>query len=156
MAAAAAVSRTPKRIDPKLRRTRGPSLEVMNRDPNRHYVLANMNDPICGQGFYEGIGYIVETLRPDGPKLRGMRTCQPGEPITAQGNVLMSVELEVREDIERFGINGDGGMEAAEMIENKIIDKNSVVDLLRGLHGRRNGSLRVINQTSEPLPDTGD
>ena len=156
MAAAAAVRPRPKRIDPKERKLRGPSLEVLNQDPNRHYVLANMNDPICGQGFYEGIGYKAELLTQDGPRLRGAKNVQLGEPITHQGHLLMSLERELRDEIEQYGINGDGGFEAASIIENKIIDKHAAVDLLRGLHGRRNGALRVINETSEPEPDMGD
>lgn len=84
------------RIDPKSRPVDGDrsNKRLANKDPRRHYVLANPNCEDTGVSFYEAQGYVIETLRKDGPRFPGGRTSREGDKVTLNGQVLMSCPIE--------------------------------------------------------------
>lgn len=115
-------------------------------DPNRHYVAVYKAAIEGGIGEYEDMGYIVETARPDGPrsisqrKERGMN-----EPIEYRGHVLMSIALEEKQAMEA------GAQAEADAVERRIIRRDGMKDLMRGISGVRgrsgNPTLGVENET---------
>lgn len=109
--------------------------KVKGKDPNRHYVLANKAlIGVGGSDYYVELGYLIETQRPDGPKLAGGQTTRKeGDPLEVFGHVLMSCTLERRIEIDEYGPDGQSGQAGADLVENKIIDKSRGVDLLRGI-----------------------
>lgn len=110
--------------------------QVRNKDPNRHYVLANPNDDYCGVSFYLELGYEVELTRKDGPKMFAGRTSQEGSQVTFHGQVLMSCPMD--EHLERL----QAGWDRAEAIDRQIKAPGGI-DQLRGPTGRL-----AINETT--------
>lgn len=102
------------RKDPEFRHISGvrvEEIEVLNKDPNRHYVLVEDNgDPraiFCPE-MYEDVGFRVERwpkfeglkdealerAQAAAMRFRGRPFGLPGEKMMARGNVLMSVSRE--------------------------------------------------------------
>ena len=83
------------RIDPVSRPTDGATPDTLrNKDPERHYVLANPNDPHYGVDYMAALGYELEYKRPGGPAFPGLNASADGTSITRLGQVLMSCPME--------------------------------------------------------------
>ena len=120
------------RVDPKPRSIDASQQCVIdNRRPDRHYVLANPNDDYCGlQAMLNmGLDFQIETLRKDGPRVRGGNTSREGDQIMWRGNVLISCPIE----------NWKGQLEAGWKVADEY-DKRSMapggIDGLRGTTGK--------------------
>lgn len=136
------------RIDPRSRPPDGarPWDKLVNADPDRHYVYVDPNSEMYGTDFYESIGYEQEVrteggVRPAVGKTKG----DSGNAITVMHQILMSCPLEVKADLDRFGVGGSGGQERIDKIERKIL-KPGGIDGLRGMHGY----FDVVDETSAP------
>ena len=99
-------------------------LNLENRDPDRHYVYAYLGDDHLGFEYYRDLGYRTETHHPDGVRPGGSSGKQDEE-ITFRGHVLMSIDNETREEIDRYGADGMSGLELADKIEAKISGNKS-------------------------------
>lgn len=126
---------TSRRKDPQSRDPRGVMFGgLINEDPTRKYVRANKAGRYNVE-FYEWLGYSVETMRENGVRFAGARTAQDGEAVTWMDTVLMSIDIETWTEIDQFGADGKTGQAYADIIEDRIIDKNSlgVDDPMRGI-----------------------
>ena len=141
-----------KRIDPVSRPADGRSAMdiVLNRDPERHYVYANPNDDDTGVEAYLGMGYEVETARPDGPRSAVRRTLAEGKAVTVRSQILMSRPL------DEHLVEYHEGQAKADMMDRRIL-KDDIVeqDGLRGQNvrlgvDRANTSAPVVWDTIEP------
>ena len=136
------------RIDPVPRRVDGVSgwLELENKDPRRHYVLAYDLDTLCGRAYLASLGYQVEKRVEGGVHFKNGEVGQMGEPLMWRGHVLMSIDQETRAQIDADGARW------ADHVENRIVDRDQgVQDLLRGIRGR---FMKVTNHTSVLSPDS--
>lgn len=140
----------PKRTDPRrLRPVDGtsPWAVLINQDPTKKYVLANKADQFQGAAYYEAIGYDVELVQEGKDALRFLagRNGRVGEPLENFGHVVMSIDLERWNEIEKYGIAGGRGQDGADKIERRIVDHESGIDdPLRGLGA---GYLGIANET---------
>lgn len=110
--------------------------ELKNKDEDRVYRLITADDPTAGVGYYETIGYEVETWKTGSDALgfKFGRTGREGEPMEFRGHLLMSCTKERAEQIEQFGPFGNQGQALADRIENVIVDKDSIPrDITRGI-----------------------
>lgn len=124
-----------RRKDPRSRDPRGVTFGgLINEDPTRRYVRANKTGHYNVE-FYEWLGYEVETMREGGTRFAGAKTAQPGEAVTWMDTVLMSIDIEAWQEIVDYGADGQSGQAYADMIEDRILDKNSlgVDDPMRGI-----------------------
>ncbi len=96
---------------------------LINRDPDRHYVWAYINDDETGKGKYLAMRYRVEVQEPGGVRPVIGDTVQDGEEITASGHVLMSCSLERRQEIEQHGAFGEGGLALADRQEERMYEQ---------------------------------
>ncbi len=130
---------TPVRKDPKPRVFNGEirGTKLLNKDPTKHYVFVNPADQ-DSFGYYEAMGYVPEEASETGVRLAASAGQQrKGEKITYQGQILMSVALERRQEIEKYGPEGDCGSEWANAMEARIVDKGRMErDLMRGFDSR--------------------
>lgn len=118
---------------------------LLNRDPDRHYVLV-APFPRREIQKYFSMGYEIETAEAGGVRLNGVRT-KEGENIEFEDCVLMSIPLRAnpadpdapsKEKIDRVGPYGDAGWALSDKWEKRIINKQSVQeDLMRGFKGGR-------------------
>jgi hypothetical protein len=129
MSASSAAVATPKRKDPKPREVTGLALgangesrftKIVNKDPQKKYVLAWQADDVTGASYYESLGYDIELYRDGGPRLAAMRKAQPGEAMVFRGCVLMSISLEAYNELQKFGEEGNTGQAWADSIEKRI------------------------------------
>jgi hypothetical protein len=126
---------------------------IKGADPERHYVWVNPNSEM-GLEYYEHLGYDVEEKRVGGPSVAGGRTTQDGQPITMRGHVLMSCDAETRERLVEVGPDGQGGQREIDRLEDRIIDKRSGMDPLRGmvgLYGRSDQPIMSVRKKISPL-----
>lgn len=118
--------------------------QVVNKDPERHYVWAYKVGNAIGQ--YESRGYEIETYRQDGPHARVMPKSKRvvDAPVEWNDNVLMSCPLEVHEEIVARGQRKADKMEAA------LISQDGPSDPSRGIHRFQLGRTAVglVNETS--------
>lgn len=134
----------PARKDPAPRHLDGSSVwaRLRNKDPDRHYVFVNKNDPES-LAYYEDAGYDPVVASDDGVKLAGGRTgAGPGQHIEMRGMLLFSVSKERHAQIELQGADGDAGQKAIDQIEARILDKRGF-DPLRGI---RPGLVSLIHE----------
>lgn len=136
------------RVDPVSRRVDGVAgwLDLVNKDPSRHYVFAYDLDSMCGRSYLASLGYKVEKLSETGVRLRNGDTGNVGDPITWRGNVLMSISKEERDAIDH------DGKEWANRVERQIVRREDVDDLLRGIRYRQH--MRIVNESSALSPDS--
>lgn len=120
---------------------------VSGKDPGRKYVLANPNDPDYGVDYYLSIGYRLEEAREGGPSIVGGQR-KDGH-VSFRGQVLMSIDVETWEDIQKFGPDGRTGLALAAELEAKIV-KPGGVDGIRGM----DGVFGVANETSRAFVET--
>lgn len=136
------MAETLKRNDPPSRPTDGDlQAKIVNKDPNRWYILANPNDDWCGVAEMLNLGFEIERPRKDGPKIAGGRASAEGDRIELRGNVLMSCPLEVYK--QRY----EEGQRRADLID-EAIGRPGGIDGLRGTTGRlaeNNTTKEVVN-----------
>ena len=133
-------SKAPVRRDPRHARHvdgTSPWAKLVNTDPNRKYILADKNDQMYGVPYYEAIGYIVHKVEPGPNALRFLagKTGRVGDDLENFGHVAMSIDLERWNEIEQYGVTGDGGQNEANLVEQRIVNKRGGYDPLRGIHG---------------------
>lgn len=169
MAAAARKQVAPQtRRDPVRRPNDGvsPLARLTHTDPNKKYVWVNTNDQLAGVDYYLSIGYEVEMRREDGPKQVGLgrnpfRKLQGSEEsyLMFQGNVLMSCDRAVADDIELNGPDGTSGQVFWDTIEKRLTGRDHAKKLLRDVPGiiGRSGDpiIHVENETSAQEADIG-
>lgn len=136
------------RVDPVPRRVDGVSgwLELDGKDPSRHYVFAYDLDQMCGRPYLASLGYQVEKYREGGVKVKNGDTGNPGDPIMFRGHVLMSISNEQRQAIDQ------DGQAWANRVEEKIVRRHDVDDLLRGIRHRQ--TMRITNHSTALSPDS--
>lgn len=136
-----------RRVDPKSRPPDGarPWDKLVNADPGRHYVYVDPSSQMYGVEFYESIGYEQEVRREGGVRPAVGNTRGDGSVITVMHQVLMSCPIEVKTDLERYGVGGSGGQDRIDKIEKRIL-KPGGIDGLRGMHGY----FEVVDETSAP------
>lgn len=124
------------RKDPPSRTLRGRDalFAVANKDERRVYRWVAKNETALAH--YEGLGYVPEEYRDDGPQPMGrsrlMAKSSDSSIIERMGHVLMSIEKEHADDIYKRGEFGDGGQKRADAIEDRILDRKGE-DLMRGI-----------------------
>jgi hypothetical protein len=116
------------RIDPKSSPVDGDrsSGRLINKDPRRHYVLANPNCEDTGVALYESNGYRVETLCKDGPRFAGGRTSKEGDRVVWKGQMLMSCPLEEHQAYEQ------SKLDHAAMVDRRSVAPGGVDGVLGG------------------------
>lgn len=119
--------------------------QVSNKDPNRWYILARVNDPEYGAGMYLSLGYKVETMEKGGPRLSGA-TVRDGEELRVRELVLMSISLDEKRRIDQEGIDGMTGQQAADEVEQRML-RSDGVDPMRGIG-------RGLSVEADPSPPT--
>lgn len=142
-------AKLPPRKDPVERRTLNGSAiwsYLLNKKEDRHYVYVNQGDPDA-MAYYDAVGYVVETLQPDGVRPAGGRTCKLGEPIVMRGMQLMSIDKAEHARIEMEGADGDSGQMRADQVEKALITQNLGRDTQRGVS---DPFLRWESQVSAP------
>lgn len=131
-----------KRRDPKVRPVeagRGRT-GMKNKDPRYHYVLVAPQSV----GEYEFNGYEFVRADAGNERLNGVTT-RDGEIIQFQDCSLMKIPLKndpddpermSKEQLDKYGPDGETGWNLTDQIEAKIIDKRSAqADLMRGIKG---------------------
>ncbi len=104
-----------------------------NRDPDKHYVLVDSADTNQGIGHYESMGYQMEEYSGEGGvRLRSVRPTK-GQPVEKNGSMLMSCSKERHQEIIEYGEDGDSGLEANSIVEQRIIRRRSGSDDMRGI-----------------------
>lgn len=143
---------------PKIRRDPAPATlsydddigEVLNKDPNKHYVwVYKVGNQV---GAYENRGYDIELTRPDGPKAAIQRKNKPNDlPVEWNDCLLMSIDLAEHEAIVARG------QRKVDQIERRIVDQDGVSDLSRGLSRNRYGRpiVDTVNETGESEIELG-
>lgn len=129
------------RIDPPAGTTAGyrPLDAVRGKDPSKHYVWVNPNDPITGLPMYESMGYVPEHYSKDGPR-PVVGTYKEGQPITCMGGpVLMSAPIEQFEEAQQAAWGH------ADMIAKRIKDPTRDKDF-NGYRGDETYSLHASVQ----------
>lgn len=124
--------------------------EVLNKDPNKHYVWVYLvGDQV---GAYENRGFDIELVRPDGPRAAIQRKNKALDtPVEWKGNVLMSIDLSDYEEMVARG------QRKVDQIEARIIDQDGVSDVSRGLARNRFGRpiVDLRNETQESETELG-
>ena len=104
-------------------------------DPNRHYVAVYKAAVEGGIGEYEDKGYVCERARPNGPRSISQRKERgEGDLIEYRGHVLMSIDLAEKQAME------SESQAEADAIERRIIKRDGMKDLMRGINGLRGRS----------------
>lgn len=128
MAASSVVARKSGRKDPAPRHSDGMASSargsrfttIVNRDPSKRYILAWKADEQTGAPYYEALGYDVEIHREGGPRLAGIKRNVPGGAIEFRGCVLMSIDEEEAQRMEREGDGFSLGTDWADTLEKRI------------------------------------
>lgn len=121
-----------------------PFFELENADPTRRYVWANGAQAHLpgGPGWFELLGYVVETVQPGGVRPRGIRTLKDGDEIKVGDLLLMSV------DLEEHNAQVAEAQRRADERERQMIKNRGMPDRLRGIHGRN----KYFTATSDLSP----
>lgn len=99
---------------------------LKNRDPRRHYVVANPNEETTGVAHYLMLGYVVETSRPGGPHFVGGDGVSEGGAVTRLGGVLMSCPIELREELVAQV------QDEADNFDRRALKSGNIDDPMRG------------------------
>lgn len=138
-------SAKPARKDPPNRRLGGyHDTSLVNADPRRKYIFANVKDEDSGAPMYENNGFQKEIAREGGVQLAIKKT-PLGQEIMYRGCVLMSIDAdEARAQWEYMQAEADK--------HEKAITKNrGGHDPLRGINAGvlARGELSLVNETTE-------
>jgi len=133
-------SKAPVRRDPRHARHidgTSPWMQLINKRPDRVYKAIDKNDQMYGVAYYEMIGYVIEKVEsgPNALRFAAGKTGRPGDDLENFGHVIMSVSQERADEIEQYGVTGDGGQNEANLVEQRIVNKRGGYDPLRGIHG---------------------
>lgn len=104
-------------------------LDKERRQPKHHFVAVPKNRDVFGQSHYENLGYVVVPLTPEGPRFRGISAPQKGQSKPVQeyrGCILMQIDMDVYEDICKYGETGQGGTESLERLDRMISNPDNV------------------------------
>lgn len=123
----------PKRHDPSPRSLDGLTpqlaLDKESKDPKRRYKLCWK----AGEGglsieYFEYVGWEVETYRDGGPRflLQRKGDVKAGHPMERMGHVLMSIPLELFEQIEEHGALGIGGLAISRQRDDMIFNGQAI------------------------------
>lgn len=84
--------------------------------PLQHYVLVPKNSSVGDYvGRYSAMGYQIVPLTADGARIRGIPAGSPPAPHQEwNGCLLMSIDMDEYEDIQEFGLDGQGGRNLME------------------------------------------
>ena len=150
-AAPAARSKKPvRRVDPRPRHVDGtaPLMRLKNQNPEKVYRAASVSDPVFGLQRYVAMGWAVEvyTGEPNCLQFAGGQTCKKGDPLESMGHVIVSMPAKRYADIVQYGEDGASGQAETDEIEERIIDRGSMRDAVRGLGGSR--YFEAINKTT--------
>lgn len=128
-------------------------VQIANRDPSKHYVLANLADTECGASYYESMGYTpVPWEGLEKPRLKPIRSGHHiGDPQQFRGQVLMQISLEEHERLEREGEDGTGGQAGADFWENLLKSRkgkgvDTVFDSRAAAAGIHEGKLTELDE----------
>lgn len=162
---AAAAKRPAFRHDPKQRHVDGVAslTEIVDPDPNRHYVLVNeVNRGFFDVEYYEAMalnlgmteeeGYVVERRRADGsgPRLRAGRTSRGTDDIVRfRGMVLMSCPKDFKKLVDEIGMDQQSGQREADRIDASVRKRAGIADDTKGISVRRNDGTVYVRQLSE-------
>ncbi len=120
-------------IDPELKWVAHGALK--NRDPERHYLLANAAGAEFGVDYWEALGYKVEAYVEGGPHYG--RNQKPGQPVTLRDQVLMSCPMAAFLERERHGEQGGTGQALHDKIEARLLELDKgPFDPMRGTRQR--------------------
>jgi hypothetical protein len=141
-AAPAARSKKPvRRTDPRPKHVDGMGslARLKNQNPTKRYVLASVSE-LSGLQRYRAMGWDVEiyTGEPNCLQFAGGQTCKPGDPLETMGMVCVSISAEKHAQIVQYGEDGESGQAEADRIEDRIIDRGSMRDAIRGINGGNN------------------
>lgn len=126
----------PQPIAPKRRRrlTTGRATDVINQPldadgrPMKHFVLVAKNRDELGQAHYEGLGYKVVPITKDGPRLRGLASTAKDAPFQEwMGLILMSIDMDLKQDIDQYGADGQGGIDLFDKIDQMISNPKGMI-----------------------------
>lgn len=119
------------------------------RDPKRVYVFASPRAINMGVRHREALGWVVETRRPDGPKLLIGETAKEGEPIEFMDCVLMSIDRETWQKHEQYGVPGNShGQDYFDRKDAQIRKRRS------GIHdGMPRSSAAMIQNKTDQIGD---
>jgi hypothetical protein len=167
--AAVRTKQAPKTRRDPIRRTAdgiSPQARLRNTDPSRKYVWVNTADSLAGVDYYLANGYEIEQRRPDGPQQVG-RQANPFRQLQGlnetyiifMGNVLMSCQRDVADEIDQYGGEGGIGQVGWDAVEKQITGREHGRKLLKNIPGiiGRDGEpvILVENETSPAAPEIG-
>jgi len=120
------------------------NMGLINLDPKRHYVGVFARDEES-VARYEGEGYVVETVRNDGPKYSGYSNANTGEPVVFRGHILMSI------DRIELAANNARKQAQSDALQNKIRNKKEEDQRYDGTYGVAGVSV-TQHEVSIPAP----
>lgn len=152
----------PVRVDPRPRPLVGNWTTIKNRRPDRFYIWVNKEDTTTGVDYYLSLGMVSaenETLefvvnkKGDGlgePAIPcGAR--KDNEPWEFQGCVLMSCPQVLKDYLDQYGADGNGGLASTKVLEDRIQNRSaSMARSLAGnipMYGRGGQYFGIDNQT---------
>ena len=118
--------RSTPRPDPKAHEVDGllPYMSLINKKPDRHYVLVNRADMVMGEHYYAMMGYeylLADPQNKDAETIGGRaRKLNPGDQMEVMGAVWMWMPMKRRQQIEEYGIDGQGGLDLADRLEEQM------------------------------------
>lgn len=136
-----------------------PWTRVAKKDPTKDYVWVNktLGAECGGPDYYALLGYELVRRETGGPEIVAGHTCEMGDPLESQGNVLMCIDKkELARQREEGHDLGATGAASHRAVMQHIIDSSSHggLDPLKGVQGlvRQDGHryMSAINDT-KPL-----
>jgi hypothetical protein len=116
----------PVRSDPVPRRTDGQTGwdKILNKDPDKWYVLVPLLGVEYGPDLYESMGYRIEKWdgTETGTNLQGGKhSRKKGDALQTRGVVVMSCSMERHNELVAHGDDGESGQEMADILEKQIM-----------------------------------
>lgn len=110
-----------KRIDPAPRHIEGVRMgDLLNADPEYHYVLVEKTLKHQGIPYYEALGYEIVRKSESEVRILGHREHGDMDTVEYLGSVLMRIHKDELQKIRQHGINGTGGQDWADQMERRI------------------------------------
>lgn len=114
-------------IKPRRRPLGGPTggSAVIDRDPLKYYIMVPKNraGESYGIDHFRQMGYREVRFSKEGAKLAGLaesESIKQGDVQEWMGNVLMEIDLELFNEIQAHGFDGQGGTEMMERIVKSV------------------------------------
>lgn len=137
-----------RRVDPVVRPVDGAAMytEIENREHGRRYVYVNPGDK-AAMATKRREGYQIEIQREGGPRIAMGDTVKDGQEMTMMDQVLMSIDEKRFEQIQREGLDGQGGYARAAKLEKAMLKAPGMEnDPGRGRH-RSVGNMSVVSES---------